>query len=78
VLLYKGELSPGRVMTLPEAWEIDDSPLPERLFVIFSDAPVTPKWDEWSAGGTPPNVALLPIVLPKTGSTGAKPGSIQP
>lgn len=78
VLLYQAAVTPGRVMTLPEAWEIDDSPLPEHLFVIFSDAPVTPKWDEWSAGNTPPNVALLPIVLPKTGSNGAKPESMQP
>jgi hypothetical protein len=64
--LYQGPLSPGQTTTLPDAWEIDDSPAPEQLFVVFSDAPVDPTWDDWRQGKVQPGVAVLPFVLAKT------------
>jgi len=67
-LLYAAKLTPGRNLTLPEAWEIDDSPIDEQLFVVFSEAPVEPEWSSWRLGHVPPGVALLPFRLPKAGS----------
>jgi hypothetical protein len=52
-LLYEGALSPGQNLTLPEAWEIDESPAAEQLFVVFSEAPTKPDWDEWRKGKLP-------------------------
>jgi len=63
--LYEGTLSPGQTVTLPEAWEIDDSPAPEQLFVVFSDATIAPSWEHWRHGKVQPGVAVLPFILPK-------------
>lgn len=76
--LYEGALSPGQNLTLPDAWEIDDSSSAEQLFVVFSDAPVTPLWDEWRQGRVQPGVAVLPFILPKTGSAGTDAGLLNP
>lgn len=76
--LYEGAISPGQTMTLPEAWEIDDSPAPEQLFVVFSDAPVAPNWEQWRTGKAPPGVAVLPFVLPKTSAPSADAGQRSP
>jgi hypothetical protein len=67
-LLFSGDLTPGQNLTLPEAWEIDDSPTDEQLLVVFSDAPVEPEWNDWRLGRVPPGVAVLPFTLPKAGS----------
>jgi hypothetical protein len=67
-LLFSGKLTPGQNLTLPEAWEIDDSPSDEQLLVVFSDAPVEPDWNDWRLGRVPPGIAVLPFTLPKTGS----------
>jgi len=61
--VYQSAISPGQNLTLPEAWEIDDSPEAEQLFVVFSDAPVTPTWDAWRQGRVQPGVAVLPFLL---------------
>ena len=67
-LLYSGKLTPGQNLTLPDAWEIDDSLNDEQLFVVFSEGPVEPVWNEWRLGRVPPGVAVLPFTLPKAGS----------
>jgi hypothetical protein len=72
--LYAGPLSPGQNLTLPDAWEIDDSLLPEQLYVVFSDAEVEPAWEEWLQGRVPKAIAVLPFSLPKAGSAGADAG----
>ena len=77
-LLFEGALSPGENLTLPEAWEIDGSPKAEQLFVVFSDAPVVPAWDDWRQGKVSSGVAVLPFVLPKAGSPGIDAGSLKP
>jgi hypothetical protein len=64
-LLFSGPLAPNKIMTLPEAWELDDSAAAERLFVVLSHAPVVPAWEAWSRGKVPPDIAVLPLVLPK-------------
>jgi len=67
-LLFSGKLTPGQNLTLPEAWEIDDSPTDEQLFVVFSDGPVEPDWNDWRLGRVPRGIAVLPFTLPKAGS----------
>jgi hypothetical protein len=64
-LLFAGALTPGQILTLPEAWEIDDSSTAEQLYVVFSDAPARPDWSEWRAGRVPADIAVLPISLTK-------------
>jgi hypothetical protein len=66
--LFAGGRSQGQNFTLPDAWEVDDSAQPERLFVIFSDRPVEPNWSDIRAGKTLAGTAVLPFVLPKIGS----------
>jgi len=78
ILLFESALSPGQQMTLPDAWEIDDSPAAERLFVVFSDVPVSPRWNEWRRGVVQPGIAVLPFVLPKFGVQGADAGPLTP
>jgi hypothetical protein len=68
-LLFSGPLAPNKIMTLPEAWELDDSAAAERLFVVLSHAPVEPAWEAWSRGKVPPDIAVLPLVLPKRQAT---------
>jgi hypothetical protein len=67
-LLYSGRLIPGQNLTLPDAWQIDDSLSDEQLLVVFSDHPVEPEWDDWRLGRVPPGVAALPFTLRKVGS----------
>jgi len=76
--LFESPLSPGQTMTLPEAWEVDDSPASEQLVVVFSDAPITPTWDQWRAGKVQPGVAVLPFVLPKKPAAAADAGPLTP
>lgn len=77
-LLFEGPLSPGENVMLPDAWEIDDSPGAERLFVVFSDGPAKPDWDAWLRGDMPRGAELLPFVLPKAGRAGVDAGSLGP
>lgn len=72
--LFSGPLTPGQNLTLPDAWELDDSLLPEQLYVVFSDAEITPAWQEWQAGRVPRSVAVLPFSLPKVGAPGSDAG----
>jgi hypothetical protein len=65
-LLFSGPLAPNKILTLPEAWELDGSAAAERLFVVLSHRPVEPAWDTWSRGKAPADVAVLPLVLPKS------------
>lgn len=65
-LLFSGPLTPNEIMSLPEAWELDDSPAAERLFVVLSQTSIEPAFDAWSRGNVPPDVAVLPLVLPKS------------
>ena len=76
--LFESALTPGQTLTLPDAWEIDDTPDAERLFVVFSDAPVTPSWEQWRAGKVQPGVAVLPFVLPKAAATSTDAGQLTP
>jgi hypothetical protein len=78
VLLFSGPLSPGENATLPDAWEIDDSPVAERLFVVFSAEPAQPDWQAWSRGDVPRGVEVLPFVLPKAGPAGTDAGAREP
>ena len=68
--LYAGPLTPGQNLTLPEAWEIDESAAAEQLYVVFSDAEIAPDWPAWLRGHVPKSVALLPFVLPKAAAAG--------
>lgn len=77
-LLFSGALAPGQNLTLPDAWELDGSSAPERLFVVFSDAPVKPDWDDWQQGRVPSGIAVLPFVLPKNGLAVSDAGSLSP
>lgn len=76
--LYESALTPGQNLTLPDAWEIDDSPAAEQLFVLFSHAKVTPSWDEWRQGKVQPDIAVLSFVLPKANLHGADAGQFTP
>ncbi|HYP97155.1 MAG TPA: hypothetical protein VER96_00690 [Polyangiaceae bacterium] len=76
--LYEGAISPGQTMTLPDAWEIDDSSAAEHLFVVFSDALVAPNWDQWQQGNVPAGIAVLPFVLPKADAPAADAGQHRP
>ena len=75
--IYAGDATPGQSLTLPEAWEVDDSPAAERLFVVFGDAPIQPNWDDWLQGKAMPGVAVLPFILPKSGA-GSDAGRLSP
>lgn len=66
-LLYAGSLVPRQSSTLPDAWEIDGEPGDERLLVVLCNQPVKPSWPDWLNGKSPPDVLLLPFVLPKSG-----------
>lgn len=76
--LFQSALTPGQTMTLPDAWEIDDSPDAERLSVVFSDGPVTPSWEQWRQGKVQPGVAVLSFVLPKTAALSTDAGQLTP
>ena len=76
--LYEGPLVPGQNLTLPEAWEIDDSPAAEQLLVVFSNAAVQPSWEDWREGRAEPGVALLSFVLPKASRSGTDAGQSSP
>jgi len=76
--IYAGAATPGQSTTLPDAWEIDDSPAAERLFVVFGDEPIKPDWDDWLQGKVTPGVSVLPFVLPKSGSAGSDAGRLSP
>lgn len=67
-LLYSGSVTPTQSITLPDAWEIDQEPGAERLFVVFSSGPVKPTWSKWLRGEVEPGVTVQPFVLPKVGS----------
>lgn len=64
-LLFTGPLTPGQNSTLPEAWELDDSPAPERLVVVFSQTPLGPEFRGFESGQATPGIAILPFDLPK-------------
>lgn len=70
-LLYAGSVAPTQSATLPDAWEVDNEPGAERLFVVFSNEPVKPDWDRWLRGQVESGVVALPFVLPK--AAGASP-----
>jgi hypothetical protein len=76
--IYAGAATPGQSMTLPDAWEVDDSPAAERLFVVFGDAPIQPDWDDWLQGKARPGVAVLPFILPKSSAAGSDAGRLSP
>lgn len=77
--LYAGEVSPGQSVTLPDAWELDDEPGPERLAVVLSHEVVVPSWPDWLAGKVQADVVVLPFELPKTrAATGADAGDGEP
>jgi hypothetical protein len=76
--LFESALTPGQTMTLPDAWEIDDSPDAERLSVVFSDGPVAPNWEQWRQGKTQPGVAVLSFVLPKASALAPDAGQLTP
>lgn len=69
--LYAGPLAPGQNLTLPDAWEVDESPAAEQLYVVFSDAAITPDWPAWLAGRVPKTITLLPFTLPKAAGADA-------
>lgn len=71
-LLFESDLVPGRTLTLPDAWEVDDAPAAERLFVVFGQQAVEPAWHDWLAGTAGSNVAVLPFVLVKGADAGAQ------
>ena len=78
ISLYQGPLVPGQNLTLPEAWEIDDSAAPEQLLVVFGHAPVQPAWQEWREGRAQPGTAILSYVLPKASRASVDAGNISP
>lgn len=65
-LLYEGDVIPGQITALPDAWELDAEPGAERLFVVLSHQPVTPRWAEWREGRVTPEATVLPFELPKS------------
>ncbi|MDF3065456.1 MAG: hypothetical protein K0R38_1057 [Polyangiaceae bacterium] len=65
-LLFEGDVPPGQTSALPDAWELDAEPSAEKLFVVLSDEPVTPRWSEWKDGKTAPGLAVLTFTLPKS------------
>jgi hypothetical protein len=67
--LFESALTPGQTMTVPDAWEVDDSPVAEQLFVVFSNSPLTPTWDDWRRGKVQPGIAVLPFILPKNAAS---------
>jgi hypothetical protein len=67
-LLYGGRITQGQGTILPDAWEVDASPGPERLFVVLANRDVLPAWDKWLRGEVESDVSLLPFVLPKAAS----------
>lgn len=77
-LLYASDVKPGESFTLPDAWEVDGEPGAERLLVIFSSKAVEPAWPNWLAGKAPPDVTLLPFVLPKSSKPDSDGGSGAP
>lgn len=76
--LFAGGRTQGQNFTLPDAWEVDDSSEPERLFVIFSDEPFEPNWSDIRAGKAQPGVAVLPFMLPKANGSGIDAGPLGP
>ncbi len=78
ISLYEGALVPGQNLTLPEAWEIDDSPAPEQLLVVFSNAPVEPSWSDWREGRAEAGVAVLSFSLPKSNRASFDAGQSSP
>lgn len=77
-LLFRSHVTPGRSISLPEAWEVDAEPGDERLLVVLSSEPVRPVWADWLRGKAPPGVLLLPFVLPKSSAPDPNPGSLDP
>jgi hypothetical protein len=65
-LLYEGDVVPGQISTLPDAWELDAEPDAEKLFIVLSDAPVTPRWSEWQEGTVARGLSVLTFTLPKS------------
>jgi hypothetical protein len=78
ISLYEGPLVPGQNLALPEAWEIDESPAAEQLFVVFSNASIQPSWEDWREGRAEPGVALLRFVLPKASRASTDAGQFSP
>lgn len=78
ISLYEGPLVPGRNLTLPDAWEIDDSPANEQLFVVFSNTAIQPSWKAWREGRVEPGVAVLSFVLPKASRSRTDAGQFNP
>jgi hypothetical protein len=75
--LYGGKIAPGQSTILPDAWEIDALPGPERLFVVLANRDVVPAWERWLRGEIEPGVSLLPFILPKSVSN-SRPASDDP
>lgn len=64
--LYVGEVVPGEIAMLPDAWELDGQAGAEQLFVVLSSGPVEPAWPAWRDGKAAPGVSVLSFVLPKS------------
>lgn len=73
--LYEGEVLPGHISTLPDAWELDAEPGAERLFVVLSQEPMPPQWAAWREGKVTAGATVLPFVLPKSVVVDASDGS---
>lgn len=65
-LLYEGDVVPGQISTLPDAWELDAEPEAEKLFVVLSDEPAAPRWSEWQDGNVARGLSVLTFTLPKS------------
>jgi hypothetical protein len=64
--LYSGDLVPGELAMLPDAWELDDQAGAEQLFVVLSEREVKPRWPAWRDGKVAPGVVVLPFRIPKS------------
>jgi hypothetical protein len=73
--LYAGPATPGVSSTLPDAWELDAEPGTERLVVVLSHSPVTPRWPAWWNGEVEPGVSVLRFELPKLADADAGDGT---
>jgi hypothetical protein len=64
-LIYSARLERRERLVLPEAWEVDDAPEPERLLIVFSQQPAPDAWREIVRGQQPKGLASVAFTLPK-------------
>jgi hypothetical protein len=64
-LIYSARLERREGFVLPEAWEVDDAPEPERLLIVFSQQPAPDAWREIVQGQQPKGLASVAFTLPK-------------